>query len=340
MNYRKIGQVLIYVGLGFLFVFTIVFAFNTTDLNTGPIDSSVWGQYGDIIGGFVGTIVALVGVLLLYETLKQQRDSFTKQQVETRFFELVRLHRENVIELKSKGKSGREIFIQFKDEFHDLFEKVKERYPQDQSARRDNPKDINVWYKELTQISYLILFYGVDNSSEQALKRKIEKISNNWGVYKDIEEHIIDKISKKHKEDKENNRTVGTVKRYLKYDGQQSRLGHYFRHLFQTVKYVNNQPSRLFSYEEKYNYIKTLRAQLSTHEQAVLFYNSLTELGHPWELNQTDDNHKLITKYNLIKNLPDEFTGVINPKFYYRDVFFEFDKLPTQNRRELEKGYR
>lgn len=346
MNYEKLGKVILCVALIFFIVFTLIFILNTTSLNSGPIASSIWGQYGDLIGGLIGTVVALVGVFLLYETLGQQRlalrrqeDFFIKQQVETRFFELVRIQRENVSELKSKGKVGREIFIRFRDDFHDLFQKVLEKYPQNASPDKKENESVPKWYKEITQVAYLILFYGVNNFSMPELKRKIQAIAKDRGGYYEIES-LLDELEKEHKAVKEKNKEKGSVKKYLHYDGQQSRLGHYFRHLFQTVKYINDQPPGLFSYQEKYNYLKTLRAQLSTHEQAILFFNSLTELGAPWEMGLSDENYKLITKYNLIKNLPSGFTNQIDPKFYYPDVHFEYDEKPSQNRIKLESSYR
>jgi hypothetical protein len=96
----------------------------------------------------------------------------------------------------------------------------------------------------------------------QELKRKIEGITKVRGGYQDISS-FLDDLSKEHEAQKKENKKAGSVKKYLRYDGQQSRLGHYFRHMFQ--------PANLFSYKDKYNYIKTLRAQLSTHEQAILF---------------------------------------------------------------------
>jgi hypothetical protein len=122
MNYSHIGKALVFAGLLLMLVLSCIFIFNTTRLTCSSIDSAIWGQYGDVIGGVVGTIVALVSVFLLFETLKQQskklrqqgkalkvqREAFIKQQVETRFFELVRLHKDNVNDLKSKGKVGKD----------------------------------------------------------------------------------------------------------------------------------------------------------------------------------------------------------------------------------------
>ena len=141
------------------------------------------------------------------------------------------------------------------------------------------------------------------------------------------------------KQKEENKQKSKEQRQYINHDGHQSRLGHYYRHLFQTVRYIDEQPERLLNYKEKYFYIKTLRAQLTTHEQALLFFNSLSSLGANWEFGQYDENNKLITKYNLIKNLPKGFTGKLNPKTYYPDIFYEFDEAKTDNRKRLEQLY-
>jgi hypothetical protein len=124
---------------------------------------------------------------------------------------------------------------------------------------------------------------------------------------------------------------------YKVLEGHQSRLSHYYRHLFQTVKYVNEKKG--LDYKRKYAYVKILRAQLSTHEQALLFFNSLSEMGMPWERKAgLSDDQKLITKYNLIKNIPTGFITAINVRTYYPNVYYEGEKESDQ-RKELEKKY-
>ena len=99
------------------------------------------------------------------------------------------------------------------------------------------------------------------------------------------------------------------------YGGHQYKIGHYFRHLFLTFTFINEQ--NFLSRKEKYFYAKLLRAQLSTSEQGLLFINSLSTLGLVWDINPKVKKtnilwldkilikpKRLITKYNLIKNLP------------------------------------
>ena len=125
-------------------------------------------------------------------------------------------------------------------------------------------------------------------------------------------------------------------KKYEKYyGGHQHRLGHYYRHLFQSYKYLNYH-KELTETEKKF-YGKTLRAQLSTYEQALLFVNSLSSLGMKWEFTpefelldkkESRDNCKLITRYNLIKNLPGNHFFGLTYRTYYPKIYYENVESP------------
>lgn len=115
------------------------------------------------------------------------------------------------------------------------------------------------------------------------------------------------------------------------YSGYHQMLGHHYRHLFQMVKYINEQKE--LSYEEKYNYIKFMRSQMSNYEQIVFFLNSISIMGRNWEIMpeinvKLKDYHKydfqLITKYKLIKNIPNEILFGIKYKTYYPYIEYEF----------------
>lgn len=69
---------------------------------------------------------------------------------------------------------------------------------------------------------------------------------------------------------------------------------------------------------------------MSTYEQALLLVNSISSIGMKWEFtpdsSESDENHsKLITKYNLIKNLPGQHLFGIRYKTYYPSVKYESD---------------
>lgn len=215
-------------------------------------------------------------------------------------------------------------------------------------------------------IAYCIVFYGVGDEGYQIL----EKLFHNKykpAFYKDLLDYIqmkpivnskywdiwtkfkgIKKISDRIMHLKEivilrkKNKKGDSIKNdyyynndYIKYyGGHQHRIGHYYRHLFQTVKYVNSQTG--ISFKQKYFYVKTLRAQLSTYEQTLLFINSLSILGMPWEFDaeykksrfeflnrKRKKENQLITKYNLIKNVPGEHLFGIYYEHYYPNTKYE-----------------
>jgi hypothetical protein len=299
----------------------LLFLFKTTDLNiNAPIEPNILANYGSLVGGVVGVLFSLAGVLLLIQNLENQETAFLKQQIENRFFELVRIARENSKEISIKDRSGKKVFLVLLREYYACLEIIQ---PVAQLYKLSELEMIN--------LSYLCFFYGaIGRGAKDVLRRRLTNKH---------ETRFLDDIFKVFEE----NRSIYMDKfNYVPFDGHQSRLGHYYRHLFQSVRYINEQPKNLLSYKEKYEYVKTLRAQLSNQEQALLFLNSLSDLGLPWERSNKiiDVNQKLITKYNLIKNIPDGFLEKgIDIRSYYPDIKYEGDLSPSPERQEFEKLY-
>ena len=99
---------------------------------------------------------------------------------------------------------------------------------------------------------------------------------------------------------------------YMPFNGHSDRLGHFYRHLFQTVKFVVEQDENIFDFEDKYSYVKMLRAQLSNHEQLLLYYNSTAWFDNEWR--------PFFTDYRLIKNIPLELADFgIAPETKFRE---------------------
>ena len=116
---------------------------------------------------------------------------------------------------------------------------------------------------------------------------------------------------------------LGSDKGPKLYWGHTFRLGHYFRHLYSTIEYIDSQTQ--LSEDEKYGYVKILRTQLSSTEQMVFLANSFSDMGGPWELfNKEKDPKRFITTYNLIKNIPQEVVYGVKYREVYPDVDYEF----------------
>lgn len=289
--------------IGGLVAMNLIFiadAFRATD----TVNPAGAGQLGDFVGGYVGTIFALVSVLLLTSTLRGQRRSSQQLNFETKYFELLRLHRDNVAELEVQGITGRKLFVVLIREYRSTLEvtiRVAKKHGQQLSQR------------QLVHIAYYCLFFGTGPNSSRMLLNSLSEFDRSF--VEDLENEL-DKAETK-------DRAQGEKKlAYRPFEGHQSRLGHYYRHLYQAVKYVDKQEIDI----DKYEYTKSIRAQLSNHEQALLLLNSLSPMGRNWW------KYKFIQNYRLVQNMPRDFfdpTNELDVSALFEKGYFEWEEVES-----------
>jgi hypothetical protein len=305
------SMILPVVGIATFFIlFLIIFTFFHPTFMFSQIDPTLANKLGDFIGGYFGTIILIITAFLLYATLQEQKKAFTLQSFESKFYDLLKIHRDNVAEMKLDPREGRSVFVILRAEFQDIYEIVKKYYIKNDA---NNQAKAN--------ISYILLFFGAKNSGAEMAMSLLEKYDKT-----EIQE-IISALSKI--------KTIGCCK-YLKeytkmtdyqpFNGHQSRLGHYFRHLYQTVKFVDKRI--ILNEENKKYYVKTLRAQLSNHELALFFYNSLSDIGKNWRTGEKGEKEGFIEKYKLLKNIPlSGFTYELDPPTFYSEQDYEWYEI-------------
>jgi hypothetical protein len=245
------------------------------------VSAETAGQLGDFVGGYVGAFFSLVGVVLLFTTLKNQRQASERQFFESKYFELIKLHRDNVAELELKEARGRKLFVLMIREFRCVLAVVRE-------VAEDLKMELT--RKEEFHITYYCLYFGVGPNSSRILLRSLPQFPQD--LVGAIEARLNNADEKKRVQEE---RSFG----YVPFEGHQSRLGHYYRHLYQMTRYVDL--ATHLGEGEKYEYVKTIRAQLSTHEQVMLLINSLTPMGNDWW------GKNLIVPYRLVQNIPKDF---------------------------------
>ena len=373
----------------FLWCVLLIFLFvrSTGNILTWDINTSVWSNFGAFIGAFL-----FAGTLLF------QIRAFRRQQVEAKFFEMVRYYRDNVTQMKLRNpfhhKSHEETYAEGRRVLKVIFDQYKvalgivdfqkvvdinnvDKCLKDPDKYNDffallSPKkqELKEQQKKLfieNEIAYLIMYWGVSSGSVKEMESwltelfKLKDKDKTEVDYPELETELVRKVLKciaLYKCDE--NRTckkdhsamlyshlkktglrdfVGCEKATKKtkfFGGHQYQLGHYFRHLYQVVAFIDEQPSWLFSVDEKYSYVKTLRAQMSNYEQALLFINSLTVMGRNWEYSNKNERN-LISDYNLIKNLPEHFIPYMNPEEYYPEVNFEWKEDNSKKKLKKQK---
>lgn len=356
-------------------------------------DYTVSGQFGDFFGGVAGTLFALSGTLLIYLNFQEQRKQNEIAGFESSFFEMLRLHRDNVSELKyTKLKESGSIPYENRQVFREISKEFVECYRE--ARHYSNSKNVNDYLlpqyasklKSVTQtagievdlielavidLAYMIVFFGLGEEGEQLIrhaarkkynpkyyfrllyfmklkpKRRHENRWNLWQKLKDLHEEPFHKTlgnlyAGKSKPDRMPRTDylaceIAAQGKYEKYyGGHQFRLGHYFRHLYQSYKFIDS--SDFLNPQQKRHYGKMLRAQLSTYEQALLFINSLSRQGMKWGImaestTPTDRAHNLtcksdyIARYELIKNLPGTHMSGIVYSRYYPSINFESTEI-------------
>lgn len=270
--------------------------------------------YGSFVGGVLGTVLSFLSILLVIYTISEQKKSQLRNSIETRVLTMIQLHRDNVSELtyEAKDKDSNNPTLRGRNVMKELFEEYKLYYLMcldNYFAKNDDQMD------SLAAAAYCALYYGKGSELDKRL----------------IELGLACKSN-----DLFSPTTAKT--KYNNHDGCQIYLGHYYRHLFQTVKYIDKQT--LLTQEEKYGYVKMLRAQLSTEEQALLFLNSLSPLSAAWKVHPKDKHEKgtasYMIAYKMIKNIPENFISIekhqsdtykISPKEHYPEIFFEYEEF-------------
>ncbi len=318
----------------------------------------------DHIGSYFSGLVGIVSVYYLYRTLRSQSLSFRMSSFETRFVEMISMQRENlnniVVEDKStvnhpllKGQEAVKLFISY---YENAYEKV-EQYMVDKEVsslyknRNKYAKDLKIWPGDLLKqricanVAYLITLLGVQTEGERLLRNKYLTYINDRDVNAIIRQF---KLLLAFGESTANldDSPVGQGRKIKcqnkKYIGFQQEFGNYFRQLFQIVNYANTQ--QWLYYSDKYGYVKMLRSQFSNQEEVLLYYNSLSDVGMAWEfadkgIDNSDVNMQLITKYNLLKNIPHQ-TTMPRVEDFYPLISYENSSDKNDRRKEVERKYK
>lgn len=255
---------------------------------------------GDTLGGIMNPFIAISGVILTFIAfyiqykanqyqriqfniqlekekeqfkiqLDLQRDQFLKSQFENQFYQMLSIHRANINDLRT-----------MKTEFEiDTFELTK--------MDRSEIAGIKALKYLLNELELCLKLAKKHFPDVTVTKMVNEAYGLFWnGVSKKEEnKHSFFIEALKIKENFGNSIFLG----------KSNQLAHYYRQLFQTVKFIVNQS--IYTYEEKRNFIRILRSQLPNEEQVLLFYNWYSGFGHQWE----DGKNKFFTDYRMIHNI-------------------------------------
>jgi hypothetical protein len=265
------------------------------------IDANTASQFGQFIAGYLGTMFLLGSVIAIVATFRWQVETSRRTAFETRFFELLKYHRENVAEIALGKRHGRRTFVLLVSEFREVLNVVEETL---------NESGVQCDAYEKVNVAYLAFYYGTGPNSDPVLREALRQ------HHIDFVTALVSKLS-----EDDRKRRVQQVQNFafVPFEGHQSRLAHYYRHLYQTVQYIKNH----LGVSAGLQYVDILRAQLTNHEQALIYVNSLSDVGAPWK------EQGLLEDFQLIKNIPRGFFNSVretDPAVTYPKIKFEYAK--------------
>lgn len=362
-GYLKHGFIFILL-MGFISIFILPLIFTQPWFTI--VNYKITGGVGDTINGIASPFIALLAAVLTFLAFyvqfianenqrKQFQQSFENQKAEfetlktnvkierfeNKFYESLKVHKDNVQEIQIDGKhQGRKAFVWMYKEYRFIFELTKAIYNDMLSSDElIDDKGAKIKYDEskLAKLAYIIFFFGVGEVSNKGIKYYMGEFD------KKLIKKILKFLSrcKRKYSDKGNGRKWVSLKagkyndsitelfvNFEPFDGHVSKLGHYFRHLYQLIKLATTDPilNREIEDDEKkirYEYVKQIRVQLSNHEQAMIYYNSFFDAGKVWwgdeTINKKTDfdgrkyDLSYFLDYKMIKNIPYNLTDGIGP---------------------------
>ncbi|WP_111672684.1 putative phage abortive infection protein [Algoriphagus litoralis] len=349
------------IGLGGVSIFILPLILTRPELSF--INYKNTGGIGDTINGIAAPFIALLAAGLTYLAFyvqfranQQVAEQFKYERFENKFYESLRVHKENVQEIQIDSKhQGRKAFVWMYKEYRFIYQLTKAIYD-DMSSNDEIRDDLGVLIKydecQLAKLAYIIFFFGVGEVSNKGIDYYIGDFDKK--LNKKIIKFLLRckmKYSNKGNGRKWMNIKAGNYNdsiselyvNFEPFDGHVAKLGHYFRHLYQLIKLASTDPilNRENEDEEKkirYEYVKQIRVQLSNHEQAMIYYNSFFDAGKVWWGDETIDKKtkfegkkydlSYFLDYQMIKNIPYNLTDGIGPD--PKSMFFV---------KFLERGY-
>jgi hypothetical protein len=294
------------LGLAFILGFTgvaviigyLLILMHDYDLGYKSIDVTKTGAVGDFIGGLAGTIISAAGFIFLYINLKEQRENAAKEKVESRFFEMLKIHRENVseanVKLRDSMLSGVEALAYISLEVIDLVSAINFKF---------SGSEITEYVQNIDEACAL-KGKNVGCYDAIALLDVIHDLTYfGWDSSHGAEnEFFRNSIIDKYKPDFYNKLHAWLQLRNILIESRSIVLDRYFLNLFQVVNYIDKQS--MLNNEQKYEYIELVKAQMTVHESMLLLINSVAYQSRYWEYSIINGRYlNLITKYDLVATI-------------------------------------
>ncbi len=262
---EKAGFFLVVTGFVVILGAIIAFVFFSRWSFSKKIDEAIVGQFGDFVGGVVGTLFALVGVVLYYVALTEQRKD-------------LKINQDNLKIQTDALKQQIEEFKAQKEEMAEtrkVYEQQTELFQEQTNLYREQSEAMKKQVEEAKTQTAIYLVEQFDASFYPLLSLICAAQQENVKIIEDVKSGIQSKVDKSEDINKVYEKILE------EYKNQYQKQGEPIRRLFdmitQMVRLIYNAP--MLNEEKKKHYISILHSQLKDCTNVVLFYHLFSETG-------------------------------------------------------------
>lgn len=262
-----------WTGLCLIVLGVVFFLWRTAGINhEKSIDAEKFGQFGDFVGGLVGSVWAFAGIILFYVALKDQQQDIkinrkaleqqinefraqTDEAKETRAVMIAQSKTLNIQQFESTFFSSLTLLNSIIQSITyivpPLNALIADSYPYDTTQKYLGRDSFKYFYFDLgKEYRYLVRDYVVNQ-----LKQSYST-SGSYVIPIDKQQEFANSA-------------------YLEFfKSHQSHVGHYFRTMYNIMRFIKDK-----SPENRKYYSNLVRSQLSTYEHLLLFYNCHSDYG-------------------------------------------------------------
>ena len=266
-------------GIVFIFFAALLFVLFGSWSFTCALNEEKLGQFGDFIGGVIGSLFSLAGVILFYVALKEQRRDININQENLKLQTTALNHQvEEFREQKEELIETRKVY----EEQTTLIREQTNLYKQQNKELKEQTNTAKLQQFESSFFSYLNMFIE--------LKKILDLKAAGSNYFDQLYSELLE-IDSKGMELVETFELVQN--KYLEvFHENKDKLSHYFKTLYRIIVLIDSSP---LEDERKSQYFKLLRSQLSDSELLILYYNYHSHLGvkvRPY-----------IIKYSILKHI-------------------------------------
>jgi hypothetical protein len=258
-------------------------------------------KFGDWFGGVIGTIISGITLIVVYITFISQRKELkvTQNQLQTQQFETVFFKMLDTIytigrDIQKEGFDGIGSGNEYRyDDFFIGFIRHMDYYYKNSEQNDNFVSLVNQSVRKISEENENVFRHP---ENPHGLVPNISVVFREWREQDNKNEEIF----------------LGYLYYYLFIEQSDSKLGHFFRYLYNSIKYIE---SEIQDHNTRKTYVNLIQSQLSNYQLIVLFYSCFSRVSY--NSKGEPEVKELLDKYEFFQNLlPRYFLDVKHKELY------------------------